>query len=224
MIKKKFLDGCYIYAILGIIVGIVIGIFLGNLIKFFAWNGWNADWVSAIGSWVSGIIAGVALFYAINKDKIITNKKVNKNEDYISIINTLVVNVNNYSEDLSKKEKDLFKSATSEDMDSRVYGSNDQAYKIMKEVSKLLKKINLNIDTKIGDLPEAYSKNITDLSLDIHDKCTSLMIGIDGSDSFDYSKIIMTRMDISNLVSILNIYSGRLTNLNDIYKESRKHF
>lgn len=204
-----------------ILLSFVIGFLVGGI---FHWNGWNADWFSAIGSWVSGIIAGGALFYAINQDKIITNKKINKNEDYISIINTLVMNVNNYSEDLSKKEKDLFESATPDDMDSRVYGSNDQAYKIMKEVFKLLKEINLNIDTKIGDLPEAYSKNITDLSMDIHDKCTSLMIRINGSDSFNYNQIIMTRMDISNLVSILNIYSGRLTNLNDVYQLNRKHF
>lgn len=68
MNRKKLLDGDYIYAILGIIVGIIIGILLENVIRFSVWSGWNADWLSAIGSWASGIIAGGALYYALLKD------------------------------------------------------------------------------------------------------------------------------------------------------------
>lgn len=127
----------------------------------------TSDWISAIGSWISGIIAGWALFYAINKDRIDLDRKIRKLNNNISaltskkdFINERKKNLQPIYDNLSKRTSYMLKDSIS----TKGFGDSINS-ETEKELKNEVSKIKNGMSLGVLDFPDSnltYVNTLTD--------------------------------------------------------------
>lgn len=209
------------------IIGVVcfwLGIYIGSI--SFKWNGFTDGWVSAIGSWVSGIIAGGTLFYAINKDRGELRKKIKIIDANIRELNLKYLDFYDYSLKLGSYVDELKSTLT----DNSIKTEKDYLYKVdvnnikldpLMNILNLSRKIERETRLKILGIPDTNAESINNAIEGIVECCIAI-------DKFELSSHIGKKQmeqlifDTGNLLSKMDKYTEKISYLVKVMETSKK--
>lgn len=198
-----------------------IGIYIGSV--SFQWNGFTDGWVSAIGSWVSGIIAGGALFYAMNKDRGDSKKKLNIIESnlreilkrYLDSLD-YVIEINDCISKLKKNMDDMELTAGKHVSYHIILGTD--SYKPIDEIAEISKKISRNVRISVTNIPDSIMNNVNQ-GIDEVLRCCDVIDSITNYSDKNY----LEKMDCDSLKNVtaslgknMSKYGEELFNLKSI--------